>query len=252
MKINPACVGASICLAGGLASGQVVVYDNGVGGAAGVTSSLIADSSLPQTVADGVSFQSDQPVTAIEWTGVYAGGDAMPPSADNFVIIIRSDAAGSPGGVLASFPVGSSVARTAVAPGTSVLTNAYEYTAAIGFTFLSGVEYWLEIENDNGARDDDRWAWGTGTTGTGGSVWFSANLGVTWFDSTFPGADFRLLGPAPDCPADTNNDGLVTPADFNAWIAAFNQQGPECDQNGDGLCTPADFNAWVINFNNGC
>ena len=54
------------------------------------------------------------------------------------------------------------------------------------------------------------------------------------------------------CPADTNNDGLLTPADFNTWIVAFNTQAPECDQNGDGLCGPADFNAWVLNFNAGC
>ncbi len=54
------------------------------------------------------------------------------------------------------------------------------------------------------------------------------------------------------CPADTNNDGLVTPADFSAWITAFNNQAPECDQNGDGLCTPADFSSWITNFNNGC
>ncbi|MEO1717459.1 MAG: GC-type dockerin domain-anchored protein [Planctomycetota bacterium] len=53
-------------------------------------------------------------------------------------------------------------------------------------------------------------------------------------------------------PADTNNDGQVTPADFNAWVLAFNSQAPECDQNADGQCTPADFNAWVLNFNSGC
>ncbi len=55
-----------------------------------------------------------------------------------------------------------------------------------------------------------------------------------------------------DNPADTNGDGEVTPADFNAWIAAFNAQAPECDQNADGLCTPSDFNAWIVNFNIGC
>ncbi|MEO1534590.1 MAG: GC-type dockerin domain-anchored protein [Planctomycetota bacterium] len=54
------------------------------------------------------------------------------------------------------------------------------------------------------------------------------------------------------CPADTNGDGVVNPADFNAWVIAFNTQSPACDQNGDGLCNPADFNAWVINFNAGC
>ena len=55
-----------------------------------------------------------------------------------------------------------------------------------------------------------------------------------------------------DNPADTNNDGAVTPADFNAWIAAFNANAPECDQNADTICTPADFNAWIVNFNLGC
>lgn len=54
------------------------------------------------------------------------------------------------------------------------------------------------------------------------------------------------------CRADTNNDGTVSPADFNAWIIAFNDGATACDQNGDMLCTPADFNAWVLNYNAGC
>ncbi len=56
----------------------------------------------------------------------------------------------------------------------------------------------------------------------------------------------------PYCPADTNLDGALTPADFNAWILAFNAQSSACDQNGDGACTPADFNGWILNFNAGC
>ena len=54
------------------------------------------------------------------------------------------------------------------------------------------------------------------------------------------------------CPADTNHDGVVTPADFSAWVAAYNAMAPECDQNNDGMCTPADFSAWVANYNAGC
>jgi hypothetical protein len=54
------------------------------------------------------------------------------------------------------------------------------------------------------------------------------------------------------CLPDVNNDGMVTPADFSAWVAAFNAQAPECDQNGDSTCSPADFSAWVANFNAGC
>ena len=54
------------------------------------------------------------------------------------------------------------------------------------------------------------------------------------------------------CVADTNGDGSLTPADFTAWVAAFNAQSAACDQNGDSSCTPADFTAWVANFNAGC
>ena len=58
--------------------------------------------------------------------------------------------------------------------------------------------------------------------------------------------------PVVDCVGDTNGDGVLSPADFNAWIQAYNAQSAACDQNGDGLCTPADFNAWIANFNAGC
>lgn len=54
------------------------------------------------------------------------------------------------------------------------------------------------------------------------------------------------------CAADTNVDGLLSPTDFNAWIASFNESNPACDQNGDGMCTAADFTAWIANFNLGC
>ena len=51
--------------------------------------------------------------------------------------------------------------------------------------------------------------------------------------------------------ADTNGDGFVTPADFNAWILSFNTSNYRADQNGDGFITPADFNGWILNFNLG-
>lgn len=54
------------------------------------------------------------------------------------------------------------------------------------------------------------------------------------------------------CLADVNGDGAVTPADFTAWINAYNSNLPECDQNGDGVCSPSDFTAWITNFNAGC
>lgn len=61
-----------------------------------------------------------------------------------------------------------------------------------------------------------------------------------------------LIPDTEPCAADTNGDGALTPADFNAWVVAFNTNAAECDQNNDGLCSPSDFNAWITNYNNGC
>ncbi len=68
-----------------------------------------------------------------------------------------------------------------------------------------------------------------------------------------PEGDLIVWAPgAPPCAADTNGDGMLSPADFTAWIAAFNAMAPQCDQNSDGMCTPADFTAWIANYNAGC
>ncbi|MFI4892937.1 MAG: GC-type dockerin domain-anchored protein, partial [Phycisphaerales bacterium JB058] len=61
-----------------------------------------------------------------------------------------------------------------------------------------------------------------------------------------------LVSYADACLADVNGDGAVSPADFSAWVAAYNAQAPGCDQNGDEQCTAADFSAWVTNYNSGC
>ena len=68
-----------------------------------------------------------------------------------------------------------------------------------------------------------------------------------------PVVDIGAIEVAPaQCLPDTNHDGTLSPADFSAWVAAFNALAPECDQNNDGSCTPADFSAWVANYNAGC
>ncbi|MEO1534862.1 MAG: GC-type dockerin domain-anchored protein, partial [Planctomycetota bacterium] len=54
------------------------------------------------------------------------------------------------------------------------------------------------------------------------------------------------------CLADVNMDGVASPADFNAWVLAFNSGDERADQNEDGSIDPSDFNAWVLNFNAGC
>lgn len=70
--------------------------------------------------------------------------------------------------------------------------------------------------------------------------------------ATDAGRAYVFLLQSAVCVADVNGDGVLTPSDFTAWIAAFNTSSPACDQNGDGLCAPTDFSAWISNFNAGC
>ena len=79
---------------------------------------------------------------------------------------------------------------------------------------------------------------------TNGAIESSEYLVVQLCELTPNGCD--------SCPADANGDGALSPADFNAWVIAFNTNAAACDQNGDGVCSPSDFNAWVLNFNAGC
>jgi hypothetical protein len=61
-----------------------------------------------------------------------------------------------------------------------------------------------------------------------------------------------VAGVGVPCLADVNADGAVSPADFSAWVAAFNAGSIAADQNGDGAVTATDFSAWVSNFNAEC
>ncbi len=74
--------------------------------------------------------------------------------------------------------------------------------------------------------------------------------------SMIAGNQFVTVGDTADCPAsrlcaDQNGDGMVTPADFSAWIANYNLGSLIADVNQDGFVTPADFSAWIAAFNMG-
>src|SRR5690606_25344527 len=60
---------------------------------------------------------------------------------------------------------------------------------------------------------------------TGGTSTLDMYQPVEWAYETIPDTPITIPD-APDCPADTNGDGSLTPADFTAWIAAFNAQTP--------------------------
>lgn len=55
-----------------------------------------------------------------------------------------------------------------------------------------------------------------------------------------------------DCPADVTGDGVLTPADFTAWIIAYNAGDLAADANRNGTLEPADFSAWLFSWQNGC
>ena len=84
--------------------------------------------------------------------------------------------------------------------------------------------------------------------------WFviSEGASVQELDEAYAFAEAAFGCPQVSCLADVNGDGMLSPADFTAWIAAFNAQTPGCDQNSDGACTPSDFTAWIANYNAGC
>ena len=138
---------------------------------------------------------------------------------------------------------------------------------------IDGVRYSNSSESDFGVNVEPDWRL-TGYAWSEGGGWISFDTSA---NGEIPGAridldSLRLRGWAwgeslgwvnldddtvfvalqPTCLADTNFDSVVSAADFNAWIVAFNRNAAICDQNADGMCTPADFNAWIINFSAGC
>ncbi|RNC81839.1 MAG: hypothetical protein ED559_08665 [Phycisphaera sp.] len=56
----------------------------------------------------------------------------------------------------------------------------------------------------------------------------------------------------PPCPADMNDDDMLSPTDFTAWVIAYQDGDFSADQNRDRYLTPSDFTAWITNFNIGC
>lgn len=89
--------------------------------------------------------------------------------------------------------------------------------------------------NNNGVDDATDIANGTSTDINGDGI-----------PDECPGQSTRLC-------ADVNNDGSVTPADFSAWLSAYNASNYRADQNngGTGAISPADFTAWLANYNLG-
>ncbi|HED52859.1 MAG TPA: hypothetical protein ENJ00_01485 [Phycisphaerales bacterium] len=106
----------------------------------------------------------------------------------------------------------------------------------------------------NGVNGGDRCGWSVSSAGDVNSDGIDDILiGAPNADPAgLSGAGITYVVFGRRCLPDVNFDGMVTAADFTAWVVAFNNGLLPCDQNGDGMCDPADFNAWIANFNIGC
>ena len=105
-------------------------------------------------------------------------------------------------------------------------------------TVLAGQGRFRIIEANAGATGTDQITYRVTSNG----VTDSGTITINFYDPD-----------AQPCLADTNFDGIVSAADFSAWVQAYNLNLVFiADQNGDGVVSPADFSAWVANFNRGC
>lgn len=170
-------------------AGDVVVYDNGAGGAAGINDAFSSDVVSGIIGADDFVLVSNTIVTGVEWSGVYAFFNT-PPASDSFTIEIYSDSAGAPDSLLSSTVVGASATRTDSGFDEPTFGfDIYEYSASITpFSATAGTTYWVSIFNDT-TGDDDSWLWGI-INGTG-NLHQSNDFGTNWFDAGHQ-ADFRL------------------------------------------------------------
>ena len=183
-----------------------IVYDNGVGGPAGIDDAFSSDLDVTIIGADDFSLASTQTISVVEWSGVYAFFDT-PPATDDFTVEIYADSSGVPGTLLSSTNVGNSVNRTDSGFDDPVLGfDVYEYSANVTpFAATAGTTYWLSIYGNTVGEDDD-WLWGI-VNGTGNSAQ-SNDLGSNWFVAGHQ-MDFRLIGPAVPEPSSVSLLGLL-------------------------------------------
>ncbi len=154
-------------------------------------------------------------------------GDEPAPGNEAYLSLVFLDASGnvlSDNPVLAADSTTSSASFTDVSVSATAPANTAEAQIVLVYT---QPEPTMDVNGDTVIDGGDQ--------GVGAIIFDEANLEI---------ADDRPC-------ADQNGDGLITPADFTAWIANFNQNSPDADVNRDGSVTPADFTAWINAFNNG-
>jgi len=134
------------------------------------------------TVYDNFTFSTAKSITGVDWTGGYFN-PASQGLITQFTVAFYADAAGVPGGVLAS----DTILGTA---GETFLGNVngfpiYSYNVSVTpFAAAAGTQYWLSVLPTLGFPPQWGWATGTGGDGNGYQVFFGAP-GPTGVDFAF-------------------------------------------------------------------
>lgn len=179
-----------------------IVFDNGVGGASGVSQAQVSDTGIsPENIrADDFVLSESERITEVQWTGLYSSAQTL---SDNFTIAIHSDADSPLAGIglpsdtpLATFQVGSRVNRAF--SGFTLGSNSisvFDYSATIDFEADSGTRYWLSIYNKSPASNQV-FGWASPTP-AGGPTTSALRFDGTWTPDAVD-YDFRLVAAVPE------------------------------------------------------
>ncbi len=230
---------------------QTIVFDNGVGGASGIDDALQSDSDpLPENgnsieiAADDFSVAVDTLITNVEWAGLYAISNT--PMVDDFLIRIYADNDGPSGTPLASFAVGNNVNRVATGIDFMFILEIFEYSAEIKFEAVANETYWLSIDAQSFADNNDTWFWGS--LSTTGNAHMSSDVGTTW--NLFGHSTTMVLqgvAASEEIIGDVNCDGEVNLLDVAPFVDLITSGGfsTKADINEDGNVDLLDVGPFV-------
>ena len=174
----------AVLLTAAFVNADIVIYDNGVGGAAGINTAVQSDfdGSTTNTVqyrGVGFSLSNDSVVTEARWTGLY-GNTNTTGAMDDFEIAFYLDDFGLP----ASTPfLAFDVDAVRVDSGLNLFSNfdIYNYTATFDpVNLAAGTEYYVSIRNRTFGNQDD---WFIGVFNSVDSI--LNNNSYYWFEGSW-------------------------------------------------------------------
>jgi hypothetical protein len=158
---------------GGGCTAGTPLFDSGIT-LLNFSNGFFADAGFPQWCAEDFILSSDVTNMTVEWLGGYFPNGFI---LDNFTIDVYNDAAGLPGALITSIPLGAAV--NAMDTGTDAFgADVYSYSADISMpaALVAGTTYRMAI-NNNIPGAADTWFW---LAGPGNGFNFSVN-NTTWF-----------------------------------------------------------------------